>query len=266
VGEGTPLNSLAEPEPAPVAISAVKILLAEDNVVNQRVAVGLLERRGHHVSVANNGREAVDAVMRERFDVVLMDIQMPEMGGIEATAEIRKHEVASGGHVRIIAITAHAMSGDRDRCLAAGMDGYLSKPINQPLLVDVIEHGSDGEQPAPRAAIDQAALLARVGGDLELMHEVIRLFMEDCPMQLSTIHAAIVSGNAEALRNGAHALRGAAGTLSAGGVVDAALVLERLGAENRLAPAEAAWKTLNAEAAHLAAALQDLEGAAAYAG
>jgi signal transduction histidine kinase/DNA-binding response OmpR family regulator len=265
VGERAAPSSLVEPEAAP-AIKCARILLAEDNVVNQRVAVGLLERRGHHVSVANNGREAVDAVMRERFDVVLMDVQMPEMGGIEATAAIRKHEVTSGDHVRIIAMTAHAMSGDRDRCLAAGMDGYLSKPINQPMLIDVIEQGSDGERPAPRAAIDQAALLARVGGDVELMHEIIRLFMEDCPMRLSTIHAAIVSGDAEALRNGAHALRGAAGTLSAGGVVEAALVLERLGAENRLAPAEAAWKTLNAEAAHLAAALQDLEGAAAYAG
>ena len=146
------------------------------------------------------------------------------------------------------------------------MDGYLSKPINQLMLISVIEQGSDGEQPALRAAIDQAALLTRVGGDVELMHEVIRLFMEDCPMRLSAIHAAIVSGNAEALRNAAHALRGAAGTLSAGGVVDAAHLLERLGAENRLAPAEAAWKTLNAEAAHLVAALQDLEGAAAYAG
>ena len=202
-----------------LASTPAKILLAEDNVVNQRVAVGLLERRGHHVLVANNGREAVDAVMREGFDVVLMDVQMPEMGGIEATAEIRKREVTSGGHVRIIAMTAHAMSGDRDRCLAAGMDGYLSKPINQPVLINVIEQGSDGEQPAPRPAIDQAALLARVGGDVELMHEVIRLFMEDCPMRLATIHAAIVSGDAEALRNGAHALRGAAGTLSAGGVV-----------------------------------------------
>jgi signal transduction histidine kinase/CheY-like chemotaxis protein len=256
-------RTLVESDVGRQALTPAKILLAEDNVVNQRVAVGLLERRGHHVLVANNGREAVDAVIREGFDVVLMDVQMPEMGGIEATAEIRKHEVTSGGHVRIIAMTAHAMTGDRDRCLAAGMDGYLSKPINQPLLLKVVEQGSNGEQPPARAALDQPALLARVGGDLELMHEVIRLFMEDCPTRLSTIHAAILSGDAEALRNGAHALRGAAGTLSAGGVVDAAHVLERLGAENRLAPAEAAWKTLNAEAAHLAAALQDLEGATA---
>jgi signal transduction histidine kinase/CheY-like chemotaxis protein/HPt (histidine-containing phosphotransfer) domain-containing protein len=259
-------RALVEPEGGRQATTPAKVLLAEDNVVNQRVAVGLLERRGHRVSVANNGREAVDAVMREGFDIVLMDVQMPEMGGIEATAEIRKREVTSGAHVRIIAMTAHAMSGDRDRCLAAGMDGYLSKPINQPMLLKVVEQGGNGEQPPARPAIDQPALLARVGGDLELMHEVIRLFMEDCPMRLSTIHAAILGGDAEALRNGAHALRGAAGTLSAGGVVDAALVLERLGAENRLGPADAAWKTLNAEAAHLAAALQDLEGAAAYAG
>ena len=251
---------------ADAPITPAKILLAEDNVVNQRVAVGLLEKRGHHVTVAKDGREAVAAVLREHFDVVLMDVQMPEMGGIEATVAIRKHEATSGGHARIIAMTAHAMSGDRDRCLAAGMDGYLSKPINQAMLAKVIERGGDGELPSPRAAIDKAALLARVGGDVDLMREVIHLFLEDCPMRLSAIRAAIASGNAEALRNAAHALRGAAGTLSAAGLVDAALVLERLGAENKLAPAEAAWKTLSAEAAHLAAALQDLEGAAAYAG
>jgi HPt (histidine-containing phosphotransfer) domain-containing protein len=158
------------------------------------------------------------------------------------------------------------MSGDRDRCLAAGMDGYLSKPIDQRLLAKVVEQTGDG-QPAPaRAAIDKAALLERVGGDVELMREVIQLFMEDCPMQLAAIHAAILSGDAEALRNAAHALRGAAGTLSAAGIVEASLVLERLGAANTLALADAAWKTLNAEAAHLAAALQDMEGATAYAG
>jgi two-component system, sensor histidine kinase and response regulator len=249
---------------ADATLTACKILLAEDNVVNQRVAVGLLEKRGHHVTVANNGREAVDAVLRERFDVVLMDVQMPVMGGIEATGAIRMHEATAGGHVRIIAMTAHAMSGDRDRCLAAGMDGYLSKPINQAVLSKVIERGGDGDLPSPRAAIDKSGLLARVGGDVDLMREVIHLFLEDCPMRLSAIRAAVVSGNAEALRNAAHALRGAAGTLSAAGVVDAALVLERLGAENKMAPAEAAWKTLNAEAAHLAAALQELEGTAAY--
>jgi CheY-like chemotaxis protein/HPt (histidine-containing phosphotransfer) domain-containing protein len=259
---------LKEPAPnvAPEAIRASRILLAEDNVVNQRVAVGLLQKRGHHVTLARNGREAVEAVLRETFDVVLMDVQMPEMGGIEATQAIREREAQSGAHVRIVAMTAHAMSGDRDRCLAAGMDGYLSKPIEQALLFKVVEDGIEGEMPTARAALDLAGLLARVGGDHELLREVLRLFLEDCPERLGAIRAAITAADPEALRNAAHALRGAAGTLSAAGLVEACTVLERIGSEHRLDAAEAAWRTLNTEAAHLVGALQALEGAGAHAG
>ena len=245
------------------AITPANILLAEDNVVNQRVAAGLLQRRGHQVTVVSDGREAVNAVLRVPFDLVLMDLQMPEMGGIDATALIRKREAVSGAHVRIIAMTAHAMSSDRERCLAAGMDGYLSKPIDQALLFRVVEQGSGGELPAVRAPFDAAGLLARVGGDRDLMRQVVRLFLEDCPGRLSAIRSAIVANDAARLRDAAHALRGAAGTLSAGGVVDAALVLERMGTENRMGAADAGWKVLSAEAADLAAALQAMEGAAA---
>jgi CheY-like chemotaxis protein len=130
---------------APVPqIRPARILLAEDNLVNQRVAVGLLTRRGHTVVVANNGVEALAALEAEAFDLVLMDVQMPEMGGLEATAVIRERERTSGGHLRIIAMTAHAMTGDRERCLEGGMDGYLAKPINQALLFDIVEHESAG--------------------------------------------------------------------------------------------------------------------------
>jgi CheY-like chemotaxis protein len=107
----------------------LKVLLAEDNAVNQMLAVQILEKRGHKVTVVNNGKEAVDAVLGESYDVVLMDLQMPVMGGLEATATIRAHEAKSGGHIPIIAMTAHAMTGDREKCLASGMDGYISKPI-----------------------------------------------------------------------------------------------------------------------------------------
>ena len=149
--------------------------------------------------------------------------------------------------------------------MSAGMDGYLSKPIQQALLFQVVEQGSDGDVSVPPAAIDAAGLLARVGGDQDLMRDVVRLFLEDYPVRLAAIRAAITAGDMEALRTAAHALRGAAGTLSASGLVEAASVLERIGAEKRTEAAEAAWKTLNAQAAQLAAALQAMEGAAAYA-
>jgi len=118
---------------------AARILVAEDNIVNQRVAAALLTKRGHSVTVVNNGREAIDALGRTEFDLVLMDVQMPEMDGFEATAAIRAIERETGRRVRIVAMTAHAMSGDRERCLAAGMDDYLSKPIDQRSLYEVVE-------------------------------------------------------------------------------------------------------------------------------
>ena len=120
-------------------VKAARILIAEDNIINQRVAAALLTKRGHTVTVVNNGREAVDVLQREPFDLVLMDVQMPEMDGFEATAAIRERERDTGRRIRIVAMTAHAMSGDRERCLAAGMDGYLSKPIDQRSLFDVVE-------------------------------------------------------------------------------------------------------------------------------
>jgi CheY-like chemotaxis protein len=120
------------------------VLLAEDNIVNQRVAVGLLTKRGHQVVVVGTGQEALDAIEREPFDVVLMDVQMPEMSGIDATAAIRRREAGSGRHLRIVAMTAHTMAGDRDECLAAGMDGYLSKPISQSALFAAVENESGG--------------------------------------------------------------------------------------------------------------------------
>ena len=119
--------------------SSLKVLLAEDNAVNQRLVVRLLEKRGHRVAVAENGLEALAALKKEDFDLVLMDVQMPEMDGMEATAAIRKGEKRTGEHVAVIALTAHAMKGDREKCLAAGMDGYLTKPIRPQELDDALE-------------------------------------------------------------------------------------------------------------------------------
>nr|MBA2356092.1 response regulator [Acidobacteriota bacterium] len=116
-----------------------RVLLAEDNAVNQRVAVAMLTKGGHHVLVADNGADAADAIAREQFDVVLMDVQMPDVNGFEATARVRDRERTTGGRIPIVAMTAHAMTGDRERCLDAGMDGYLTKPITFDALMAAVE-------------------------------------------------------------------------------------------------------------------------------
>ncbi|MBA3886269.1 MAG: response regulator [Acidobacteria bacterium] len=243
--------------------SPVHVLLVEDNVVNQRVAAGLLARRGHHVTIANHGGEALALLERGTFDVVLMDLQMPVMGGVEATSAVRARERASGGHVRIVAMTAHAMTGDRERCLAAGMDDYLAKPIDPRLLFEAVEQRQD-EAPAERpqaaarpVAFDEEALLERVSGDAALMAEVIALFLDDCPNRLTAIRDAVTDRNADALRAAAHALRGAAGNLGAIALAEAASVAERVGAEARMDAAEGAWRQVSAEATLVIDLLRD---------
>ncbi len=245
----------------PPAKRASRVLLAEDNLVNQRVAAGLLGKRGHDVTIANTGREAVDAVNRGVFDLILMDVQMPEMGGLEATQAIREREREEGGHVRIVAMTAHAMTGDRERCLAAGMDGYLTKPIDRERLFAVVEERSGGEparvrMPDAPEAFDRAKMFERLGNDEQLVAEVIALFLEDCPVHMVAIRAAIEGGDSAALRASAHALKGAASNLAAAGLVKAAATLERVGAENRMEAAEAASRVVMTEASLLLDALR----------
>ena len=246
---------------------SVKVLLVEDNIVNQRVALGLLARRGHVVTVANDGGEALAALEAGTFDVILMDLQMPHMGGFEATAEIRRRESESGGHIRIIAMTAHAMSGDRERCLAAGMDEYVAKPIEPAALYASVERpdtgggvSRDADGAAPVSApIDHDRLMRRLGGDGQLVADVIRLFLEDCPVRLAAIGAAVDRADAEEIRATAHALKGAAGNISATKLFEATAALERIGAEGRLPAARAAWRRLEAEAATAMQILREFE-------
>ena len=231
-----------------------RILVAEDNVVNQHVAVGLLTSRGHQVSLADNGREAIAALAAGIFDLVLMDVQMPEMDGFEATAAIRLAEQGTGRRLRIVAMTARAMTGDRDKCLAAGMDGYLSKPIDPALLFAAVEEAApDGADPIALVAtadgpVDREALMMRVAGDEGLFREIVELFLADCPIRVAAIEAAVARRNPEEIRVAAHALKGSAGNLSATRLTAAARVLEALGAEGQVEGTGTALHNLTVEA------------------
>jgi signal transduction histidine kinase/CheY-like chemotaxis protein len=247
--------------PAVPLTRSMRVLVAEDNVVNQRVASGLLGKRGHDVTVVADGRAAVRAIQEQNFDVVLMDVQMPQMDGFEATAEIRAREKASGsGHVRIIAMTAHAMAGDRDRCLRAGMDGYLSKPLDSRLLRAVVEEEVVGG--GLRPVFEREAALERLGGDTQRLSEVIQLFLADCPQRLAAMRTALDTRDADAIAREANRLKGAAANLSVIVLFETAAILEQLGNDRRFDAAESAWRRLSDEAANALDVLRRHEAAA----
>jgi two-component system, sensor histidine kinase and response regulator len=274
----TPTQKPAEEEEGTGRLRPLRILLAEDGVVNQKVAVSLLERRGHSVQVANNGREALAALERERFDLVLMDVQMPELDGFEATAAIRVQEREEGGHLPIVAMTAHAMKGDRERCLAAGMDDYLSKPIRADELYETVERvgtrpetaaTTDGAGPGSGPASDSGGpnmdsspldwqeALERIGGSEETLRDLVEVFLAEYPTMLREIRAAIESGATDELRRAAHTLKGSAALFVAEPTVRAALRLEQMGEAGAIEDPEPAWVTLEAETERLAAALAE---------
>jgi len=246
--------------PAELPERRLHVLLAEDNAVNQRLAASLLERRGHRVTIAANGREALAALDREPVDAILMDVQMPEMGGFEATAAIREAEQETGDRVPIIAMTAHAMKGDRERCLAAGMDDYLTKPLDSKRLCAIVEDLAANRMPVAVELSDAILepVLARVGGDRQLLSEISRLFVEDAPRHLDAIARAIERREPESLRRAAHGLKGAAANFDASAVVAAARELEEIGSTAQFERAADALTALHAETDRLLVLLRAL--------
>jgi CheY-like chemotaxis protein len=249
----------------------LRILLAEDNLVNQKLAVRLLQKRGHEVVVAGNGREALDAWQKELFDVVLMDVQMPEMDGFETTAAIRRTEKGTGKHQPIIAMTAYAMKGDRERCLAAGMDRYISKPVRtQELFTNIAEIVPDAPQVQVEAKsqvteclscaalLDEVEALARVGGDRDLLVELAEVFLEECPGLMKAVEGAVASGDPARVKAAAHSLKGAVDNFAARDAFEAALRLEMLGRDGNLSGIHEAWSTLQREIERLKPALAGL--------
>jgi signal transduction histidine kinase/DNA-binding response OmpR family regulator len=241
--------TLVAKHPQTQPFSALRILLAEDNRVNQVVATKTLQKMGHSIVVANNGSEALSMLATEPFDLVLMDVQMPEVDGLTATRKIREHEKQTHVHLPIIAMTAHAMTGDRERCLNAGMDGYVSKPINAeqleqaiasvvtPGIGSIADSAKTKQEAASSANViawDAAGTLERLGGDETLLHEVVRVFLEDIPGHLAGLRRAIEESDLNALERIAHNLKGALGYLGISSLCDNARELERMGKERDL--------------------------------
>jgi len=242
----------------------LQVLLAEDNAINRTLVVRLLSKRGHSVVVASNGKQAVSALETQTFDVVLMDIQMPEMDGFEATAAIRQKEKAIGAHIPIIALTAHAMKGDRERCVAGGMDGYVSKPVQAEELIQAVE-GLDGNSRATsktsdltNEVVDREVALARVEGDEGLLADLAKLFCEESPKLLSAVRDAVARRDSAALKRAAHSLKGSMSTFAARDATEAALRLEELASGGELVDAEGAYRLLATQVDRLKQALESL--------
>jgi CheY-like chemotaxis protein/HPt (histidine-containing phosphotransfer) domain-containing protein len=232
----------------------LQVLLAEDNPVNQTLAMKILERLGHKVQVVNNGKEAIERAQGEEFDLILMDVQMPEMDGLEATTAIRSAEVGTGKHLPIVAMTAHAMKGDREKCLSAGMDEYLSKPIRIDELKQAISraaqkrHMGQSFQHSPFRAIGQLELLLdSVMGDRALLAEMAELWLADSTKQERQIQEGLDSGDVMMVQRAAHALKGSVGTFQASAAQEAANQLEMSAKDGDLVGARKAFETLSTQ-------------------
>ncbi|NQT16709.1 MAG: response regulator, partial [Planctomycetes bacterium] len=263
----------------PREIRPLRILLAEDSLVNQKLAIGLLARGGHTVVVANNGKEALAALELDAFDLVIMDVQMPEMDGLETTETIRAGERRSGSHIPIIAMTAHAMKGDRERCLEAGMDHYVSKPIRARQLFDAIDEvvgfgettetaegefaqsvGLDdaaGAGDSEGTGFDWNAALRSVRGDRRLLQVIVDTVLEETPRLLEEIREAVGCGDPGALQLAAHTLKGSIRYFGQGSAYREAYRLEEMGRDGDLEDAGDAIVALEGEIAQLTSILVD---------
>jgi signal transduction histidine kinase/HPt (histidine-containing phosphotransfer) domain-containing protein len=257
LGRGASTNAEVRPTETakPPRSPRRRILVAEDNAVNQRVTARIVENLGHTVQVVGDGRAALAALERERFDLVLMDVQMPGMDGLEAVAELRRREQGTGQHAPVIALTAHAMKGDREICLAAGMDGYLSKPFH----VHEMRAAIDGLLGSPDPVVfDRPALLAKLGGDLDAVRELAELFLADQPGLVASARDAVAGGDLPAVARAAHTLKGMLGSMSAPAAWATAERLEHLARQGDGRQVLAVLTDLEADLASLGEALAPL--------
>jgi two-component system sensor histidine kinase/response regulator len=251
----------------PEAGTALRVLVAEDNATNQKLVSALLDQQGHTVTMVGNGKLAVERASQKPFDVVLMDVQMPEMSGLEATAAIRKQEEGTGRHVPIVALTARAMAGDREQCLAAGMDAYVAKPVRAAELFAAIETVIAGTASSPRpalspdttvSAVNVSTLLSGFGGRSDLVAEVIDVFLADAPVMLARLRRAAAGADANELAAAAHAIKGSAGLFSQGEAYEHARALETRARSGDASNAAAACEELDATVWRLASDLRGI--------
>ena len=251
----------AAPGPKRRTKQELDILLVEDNPINRRLALHVLEKEGHRVVAAENGVAALEALEHKRFDLVLMDVQMPRMDGIETTAAIRSRERITGEHTAIVALTAYAMAGDRERCLKAGMDGYLIKPIRPAMLLEAIGRLPSSHvqaEPAPaekKLILDRAELLDRVDGDIHLLGEITGMFLRECGPRMASVREAMENGNADRFAYDVHTLCGMFRNLSAVAAQEAAGKLEALDLKSEREKAVATYVLLEGEVQALVAEL-----------
>ncbi len=246
------------------------MLLAEDTIPNQKLILAILSECGHAVEIASNGREALDLFQQQDFDLVLMDVQMPVVDGFQTTAAIRALPDPAKARVPIVAMTAHAMAGDRQRCLAAGMDAYLTKPIASQELIETVERLANGAESPPAVAPPAAsgppgppaqgfhceAALAKLGGRANLLQDMAAFFLDDAPLRLAEIQAGLQARTPAAIARAAHRLKGTLVYLGAEPALQAAQQVEQIGRHGDLTDAAAAIQALAQEIAQLGADLR----------
>jgi two-component system, sensor histidine kinase and response regulator len=252
--------------PALEGRKGLKILVAEDNAVNRTLAMRLLEKHGHKIVVAENGREVLEVLEREKVDAVLMDLQMPEMDGFEAIRTVREREKTTGGHLPIIALTAYAMKGDRERCLEAGADDYVTKPIRPPDLFAALDRVASAFVPkvmetlakAAAPVMDAKAALERMEGDRDLLEEIARLFQGECSRMVAEIREALKARDARLLEHSAHTLKGSSANVGGCLVSQAAAELEMQARSGDLGPANEQVERLAGETERLLSELDSM--------
>jgi CheY-like chemotaxis protein len=251
----------------------LNILLVEDVDINQKVATKFLEKQGHRVVVANNGREGFERWEQEVFDIVFMDVQMPEMDGYQTTAAIRAKEQGSGRHTPISAMTAYAMKGDAEKCLDSGMDAYITKPIKVEELLMTIEklvgrtephvkEAAVGQPPEPSTAagrlLNWTGLVDSWDGDREFAEELLITFIQQLAQQRICLAEAVASADPKEVSTAAHSLKGSLLAIMASPAADTALILENMGRMGDITMASTIWQHLDGQLTTLAAEIDGI--------